>query len=139
MKRNVNLAGTNISITFLGRAKGAIPFFNAYFHNFISSDQKGDAKITISVLKNPHNGFPVRSTSMNPIYEQLLSTPDVAAWLREVPDYKEDFPISKRTICSFCLDGLLLFDPITAAGRIYLLRQDLLCFRPLNAGQIGPV
>ena len=139
MKLNVNLSGTNISITFLGRAKEAIPFFNAYFHDFISSNQKGDAKIVISVLKIPHNGFPVRSTSTNPIYEQLLSTPDVAAWLREVPDYKEDFPISKRTICSFCLDGLLLFDPITAAGRIYLLRQDLLCFRPLNAGQIGPV
>ncbi len=131
MKRNMNLAGTNIGITFLGRAKEAMPFFNLYFHDFTSSDQKGDAKITISLLKNPHNSFPVRSTSTNPIYEKLLSAPDVAVWLREVPDYKEDFPISERTICSFCLDGLLLFDPGTAAGRIYLLGQDFRCFRSL--------
>lgn len=131
MKLNVSLAGTNINITFLGRAKEAIPFFNIYFQDFISSDQKGDAKITVSVLKNANHGLPVRATSVNPIYEQLLSTPDVAAWLREVQGNKEDFPISERTICSFCLDGLLLFDPSSAAGRIYLLRQDFLCFRPL--------
>jgi hypothetical protein len=131
MTLKVNLAGTNINITFLGRAKEALPFFNAYFHDFIALDQEGNANITISLLENPNHGFPVRTNSGNPIFEQLLSTPDVAAWLREVPGYKEDFPISEKTICSFCLDGLLLFDPINAAGRIYLMRQDLLCFRPL--------
>jgi len=131
MKLNVNLSGTNISIIFLGRSKEAIPFFNLYFHDFISSDQKGDATITISFIKNHHHGFPVRANSVNPVYEQLLSTPDVAAWIGEASDYKEGFPISKRTICSFCLDGLLLFDPTTAAGRIYLMRQDQWCFRPL--------
>ena len=131
MKLNVSLAGININITFLGEAKEAIPFFNQYFHNFISPNQKVDAKIVISFLKNPRNSFPVRSTPANPIYEKLLSAPDVATWLRAVPDYKEDFHITERTICSFCLDGLLLFDPGTAAGRIYLLRQDFRCFRSL--------
>jgi len=131
MKITLNLAGTNISIIFLGQAKKAIPLCNHFFGDFLHPDQRIDAKMKVNILKKPDDNFPIRSTARNPISEQLLSTQDVAAWLRQVPEYHDDFPISEKTICSFCMDGLLLFNPVTAAGRIYLLKQAPGFFQPL--------
>lgn len=131
MKLTVNLAGTKIEISFIGRAEKAIHLCSQYFRSFLCPNQASHAKITVSILERPNHGFPVRETTGNPVFEQLLSTTEVVEWLKEISEYKEDFPISERTISSFCLDGLLLFDPDTVSGRIYLLKPGIECFKPL--------
>jgi len=131
MKLTVNLAGTKIAISFIGRAEKAIHLCSQYFRGFLCPHLTSDAEITVSVLERHNHGFPVWATTGNPVFEQLLSTPEVVEWLKELSEYREDFPISERTISSFCLDGLLLFDPDTASGRIYLLKPGIECFKPL--------
>jgi hypothetical protein len=131
MELTVNLAGTNVTISFLGQAKKAAPWCNHLFRGFVQPGKSEGSQIDVSILKKTNGRFPVRSTARNPVFEQLLPTEDVAAWLREVPGYTEDFPLSEKTISSFCLDGLLLFSPDTAAGRMYLLKQGPGCFQPL--------
>jgi hypothetical protein len=43
----------------------------------------------------------------------------------------KDFPINKKTICSFCPDGLLLFNRDTVSGRIFIFKQAIDCFHSL--------
>jgi len=131
MELTVKLAETNVTISLLGQAKKAIPLCNLYFRHFLHPDQKGDAEVVVSVLKKSNAGFPLREKAGSSIFEQLLPTEDVAAWLKKSPGYTEDFPISEKTISAFCLGGLLLFSPDTAAGRIYLLEEGPGCFKPL--------
>lgn len=131
MKLTLNLAGINIAISFTGRAEKAIPICSQYFRNFLCPDLSSDAEITVSVLETKDHHFPFVATTGNPVFERLLSTSDVVEWLRELPGHKEDFSVSDRTISAFCLGGLLLFDPDTATGRIYLLKPDPECFKPL--------
>lgn len=131
MELTLTLAGINIGISFLGRAEKAINICSQYFRDFLFPHPSRDAEITVSVLETENHHFPFQTTTGNPVFERLLSTPDAAAWLRELPGHKEDFPISERTISSFCLGGLLLFDPDTASGRIYLLEPGPECFKPL--------
>lgn len=131
MELTVNLAGTNISITFVEEAKKAIHFCYQYFKGFLVHSSNRDAEITVSLLKKPESPFPFRTIDQRPVFEQRLHPADVAAWLAETPGYNNDFPINESTICAFCLDGLLLFDPTTVSGRMYLLKQGVGCFRPL--------
>lgn len=132
MELTVNLAGTKIGIIFAGRSNNAIPLCNHYFRNFIHPNRGASAAVKISVLEKANGRLPVQETNGEPIFEQLLSTPDVVQWLREVPQYRKDFLIDETTICSFCMDGLLLFSPETATGHIYLLEQGPRVFRPLH-------
>lgn len=131
VKLTVNLARTNVTIIFLGQARKAIPLCNQYFQGFLHADRKGDAKVEVCILKKPNDRFPFLGKAVNPIFEQLIPTADVAAWLREVPGFTEDFSISEETICSFCLGGLLLFNPRINDGHIYLLNQGPRRFQPL--------
>lgn len=131
MELTLTLAGINITISFSGRAEKAINLCTQYFRDFLFPHPSTDAEITVSVPETENYPFPFEVTTGNPVFERLLSSPDVAAWLRELPGHKEDFPISERTISSFCLGGLLLFDPDTASGRIYLLNPGPECFKPL--------
>jgi len=127
----VNLAGTKIAISFVGDAEKAAPLCRQYFRGFLCPDPTSDTGVTVSILKEKYRGFPVRSTTGNPVFEHLLDTPEVAAWLKESTEYEEDFPIRETTISSFCLNGLLLFNPDTASGRLYLLDPGPGCFKPL--------
>ncbi|MBU0699052.1 MAG: hypothetical protein ABIK98_14975 [Pseudomonadota bacterium] len=131
MELTVDLAGTKIDIIFAGQSNNAIALCNHYFRNFIHPDRGKSAAVKISVLETTNSRLPVKETNGEPIFEQLLSTPDVVQWLRKVPQYKKDFLIDETTICSFCMDGLLLFSPETATGHIYLLKQGPRMFRPL--------
>ncbi|MBW1791374.1 MAG: hypothetical protein JRJ14_03770 [Deltaproteobacteria bacterium] len=131
MELKLNLASINIAISFIGKAQKAIPLCSQYFRDFLCPHLSSDAEITVSVLETENLHFPFQATTGNPVFEKLLSTPDVASWLRELKGHKEDFPLNERTISSFCLGGLLLFDPDTASGRIYLLDPGPECFKPL--------
>lgn len=127
----INLAGIYINITFFAQIKEAIPLCNQFFRNFHSSNQKIDAEIKVNILNNGNDGFHVHETDRNPSFERLLPTREVELWLRKFPEYMKDFPISERTICSFCPEGLLLFNPDTTAGRIYIFKQPTECFHSL--------
>lgn len=131
MKLKVNLAGTKITISFTGSAEKAVPLCKRYLQSFLCQHRIDDAEIKVSVLDGKGYGFPVWSTTRDPVFEQILSTPEVAAWLKELPEYEQDFPISENTISSFCLNGLLFFNPDTASGRLYLLNPGAECFKPL--------
>jgi hypothetical protein len=131
MKLTVKLASIAIEIDFFGNAEQAMPLCNRYFEGFLHPDQEGDSRVEIRVLKRPKNRLSPWEKAERPVFEQLLHTQDVVSWLRKSPEYTEDPPISEKTICSYCLGGLLLFDPDTAGGRIYLLNQGASCFQPL--------
>jgi hypothetical protein len=131
MKLTVKLASTAIEIDFFGNAEKAMPLCEKYFECFIHPGQERDSRVEIRVVKRPKNSLSPWEKVERPIFEQLLPTQDVVTWLREYPEYIEDFPFNEKTICSYCLGGLLLFNPDTAGGRIYLLKQGPSCFRPL--------
>ena len=131
MEMTVSLAGIDITMTFLDRVKEAIPLCNLFFRDFHGSDQRGDAEIKITILNIENNGLSVQTTDRNSSFERLLPTREVEVWLKKFPEYMNDFPISERTICSLCPEGLLLFNPDTTAGRIYIFKQVIDCFHSL--------
>ncbi len=131
MELTLTLAGINFAISFSGRAENAINLCTQYFRDFLFPHPSADAEIAVSFLETKDHPFPFQTTTGNPVFERQLSTKDTAAWLREHPGYREDFPLSERTVSAFCLGGLLLFDPDTASGRIYLLNPGPECFKPL--------
>jgi len=131
MKLTVKLASIAIEIDFFGNAEKAMPLCEKYFEGFLHPDQERGSRVEIRVLKRPKNRLSPWEKVERPIFEQLLPTQDVVTWLRESPEYPEDFLLNEKAICSYCLGGLLLFDPGTAGGRIYLLNQGASCFRPL--------
>ena len=53
MKLTVNIAGTSITIHFLGEAERAVPLYNTFFQNFLTPDHCKDAEVqgTIQNLK----------------------------------------------------------------------------------------
>ena len=91
-----------------------------------------DAEIRVGILKNTNGFSPMGGIVADSNFEQQLIGREVFAWLSRSPDYEEDLPENEYTIASSCLDGLLLFDPDTAAGHIYLLNEGPECFRPLH-------
>lgn len=131
MRLIMNIAGSTIAITFSGQTKKAVPLFHQFFRDFLHPGQMGDAEIKVSILKNINNHPPIGENIRNPVLEERLPIPDVVAWLNKAPGYEDDFPINETTISSICLGGLLLFNPDTVAGRIYLLRPGPECFLPL--------
>ncbi len=131
MKTTISLAGIDITITFLGRSKEAMPLCNHFFRDFQYPEQRRNANISINILKNTNDTFPVQATERNSSLERLLPTREVEVWLKKFPEYMNGFPISERTICSLCPEGLLLFNPDTTAGRIYIFKQATECFHSL--------
>jgi hypothetical protein len=124
MELTINLAGKKIVITFTDRSKKAIPLCNHYFRGFIHPGRGKSAAIKVSVIEKTNHRFALQATPREQILGRLFPALDVAQWLKEVPEYREDFPIDETTICSFCMDGLLLFNPGIAAGHIYLSNQE---------------
>lgn len=131
MHLTMNIADTTIGIEFLGLAEKAVPLCQQFFRDFLCSEQTKDAKVKLSVLRGVYNDSPIGESIRFPAFEQRLPTRDAVALLKKSPKYEEDFPVNETTLSSSCLDGLLLFDPDTAAGRLYLLNQGPECFRPL--------
>jgi hypothetical protein len=128
----IHIAGIAVKMTFLGQAKRAVPLCREYFRGFLRPAEIADAEIRVSILKNSNGFSPAGGKGENSNFEQQLISREVFAWLSKSPEYQEDFPEDEATIASSCLDGLLLFDPDTAAGRIYLLNERPECFRPLH-------
>lgn len=127
----MSLANTNITITLLDQAKEGAPFCDLYFRDFFYQDHSEAARVKVSVSGKGNNGFPLSAREQERVFEQLLPPKEVAAWFRDTLKHTGDFPIQEKTICSFCLGGLLLFDPETARGHIYLLRQGARRLQPL--------
>jgi hypothetical protein len=127
----VNLAGANISIEFFGQAQKAVPLCRHYLEGFFYPDKDGDVKVQVRILNAPNEELPFLERSGEPVFEQLLCTPDVAIWLNRFPEHTEDFPITEATISSYCQGGLLLFNPDSSEGRIFLLNKGAKRFRPV--------
>jgi hypothetical protein len=132
MKLAIHIADTTVKLTFLGQAKRAVPLCREYFRGFLRPTEIADAEIKVSLFKNTNGLSPAGGGAGDSSFEQQLISKEVFAWLSTSPDYEEDFPANEATIASSCLDGLLLFEPNTAAGRIYLLNEGPECFRPLH-------
>ena len=132
MKLAIHIADITVKMTFLGQTKRAVPLCREYFRGFLRPAEIADAEIKVSILKNANGFSPRGGKAGNSHFEQQLISREVFAWLSRSPDYEEDFPENEGTIASSCLDGLLLFDPDAAAGRIYLLNEGPECFRPLH-------
>ena len=127
----LNLADTNITITLLDEAREGVPLCNRFFRDFLHQGQPEAARVTVRAMGKENCGFPLKARDRR-VFEQLLPTKEMLPWLRDTLKHTGDFPIHEKTVCSFCLGGLLLFDPKTARGQIYLLRQGQRRFQPLH-------
>jgi hypothetical protein len=132
MKLGIYIADITVGMTFLGQAERAVPLCREYFRGFLRPAEITNAEIKVSVLKNNNGCSFTGGREEDSSFEQQLVSTEVFAWLSRLPDYEVDFPESENTMASSCLDALLLFDPCTAAGRIYLLNEGPECFRPLH-------
>ena len=128
----LNLAGTNIAITLLDKAREGAPLCSHFFRDVLHQGHPEAARVKVIAPEKGNNGFPLNAGDQEQVFEQLLPPKKVAEWLRDTLKHTGDFPIHEKTVCSFCLGGLLLFDPETARGQIYLLRQDQRRFQPLH-------
>ena len=132
MELAIHIADIRVGMTFLGQAKRAVLLCHEYFRGFLDSTERVDAEIKVSILMNTNGFFPAGGKGGDSHFELQLDSREVFAWLSRFPDFQEDIPENETIIASSCLDGLLLFDPDTAAGRIYLLNEGPECFRPLH-------
>jgi hypothetical protein len=132
MNLTIVIADTKVKITFLGQAESAVPLCRDYFRGFLRPGETADVEIEISILKDANNHSPIQGEAGNVHFEKRLNSREVFSWLSQFSEYEKDFPEHETTIASSCLDSLLLFDPDTAAGRIYLLKGGAECFRPLH-------
>ena len=131
MELTVTLAGTDIGMLFLGEAERAGPLCERFLRGFLNPAGKAQSAVAVSVAGKQKVRFPIQSTERDPVFEQRLPAKDVAGWLRDLQESGADFPIGEKTVAAFCLDGLLLFDPESASGRIYMLKKGPEGMRPL--------
>jgi len=120
MKLTFGIADLLIGIDLVDGAERAVPLFRAYFGDFMRPERRWDAEIRIAVLQFPDHTPPGVKRGGKPVAEQRLSTTDIAVWLEGVSGWAGLFPISEMTIASYCLGGLLLFNPETSAGCMLL-------------------
>jgi hypothetical protein len=131
MQLTTNIADTLITINLLGQAERSMHLCRQYFKDFLHAGQGKDAEIKVSVLNNNDEISSLKDRGWKDIIEQLLSTCEVIEWLNKNHPGTNDFPITEATISSSCLDGLLLFNPDSLDGRIYLLKDGPECFIPI--------
>ncbi len=131
MKLTIGIADTIIAINLLGEAGKIRALCREYFKDFLSPGKKADAEIKVVILKGHNKNSPVKKKDRTRIFEQKLSTKDVIEWLNELPGQIDDFKVTETTISSLCMDGLLLFNPESSDGCIYLLKDGPGCFQPI--------
>ena len=129
MKLTIGMADSIITINLLGQAKKAADLCHAYFNDFLCPGQRRDAEIKVVILKYHNNNSPVKKKDRTRIFEQKLSTKDIIVWLNEIAACV-DFKATETTISSLCLDGLLLFNPDTSDGCIFL-KGGPRCLQPI--------
>jgi hypothetical protein len=130
MKLTIGIADTIITINLLGQAKKAVDLCREYFKDFLCPGQKGDAEIKVVILNDHNNNSPVKKRGRTRIFEQKLSTKDVIVWLNGLAGQIGDIKVTETAISSFCLGGVLLFNPESSDGCIFL-NGGLRCFRPV--------
>jgi hypothetical protein len=130
MNLSIKIAGTIFTISFTGETERVVPLFHRFFMDFLHPGDKGDAGIRICIPGKAVNGLMEALGLQDRVMEQRVSIRDVSPWLKRIPEPEEDF-LDDETIASFCLGGLLLFQPDRLAGRIYLLKEGPECFMPL--------
>ena len=123
MKLVLNIAKTNVVINFTDQTDKARLLCTRFFRGFIKSDKRLNAEAELSVLRRPVNRRYIKKIAGGRVFEKLIPVQDIAEWLKDIHGHRIDFPLNEKTICSFCLNGLLLFDTKTSAGRIYLLKE----------------
>ena len=132
MEQVIHIADIKVKMTFVGQAKRGVPLCREYFRGFLRPAETVDAQMRVNILKNTNGFLPTGEKGGDSSFEQQLDSKEVFSWLSGSPDYQEGFPESENTIASSCLDGLLLFDPDTTEGHIFLLNEGPECFRPLH-------
>jgi len=128
MKLTLGLANTIITIDLLGQTQQVAHLCHEYFKDFLCPEQETDAEVKVSIQKNLNDRSPVKNRGQAPVFEKRLPIKETIAWLNHTPRHNDNFQITETIISSFFLDGLLLFNPETAEGRIYLLQDGPGCF-----------
>lgn len=132
MKFEINIAGFPIISELEKSAEKAAPFILHYFNHFINSANGDKANLVIKTIDQPVTNLEFVGIDDKLIVEQSLSSKDIIPWLEQIPGSLDGFPLDEGIITSYCLGGLLFFDPDSCTGRILLLRQDAdIYFRPL--------
>ena len=131
MKLTVGLADTIVGINLLGQAERAMPLCREIFKEFLYPKRDAEPELKVIILNNQNKTPPiVQQTGRKRVTEERLLTNDVMVWLDKIHWNSNDFRISESFIASYCLGGLLLFDPETSNGCV-ILQNEPGCFRPI--------
>lgn len=120
MELTIALADTKLRIRLWGDAERALTPLRQQFEGFLCPDREGDAELQVRVLPYTLRSLPLAQVAGVRVIEQRLPAREVAAWLKRLPDPIPDLRIGERTIATFFLNGLLLFDPDGSRGCILL-------------------
>ncbi len=135
MRITLSLAGIHMTIVFLGRTREVAHVYDHFFKGFITQSDRTDALLKVGFLPDSVSGGPFDTRKTYPVSQMpvpsRLPNHEVARWLKEIGETPEDLPFGKETLCTLVQNGLLLYSPETAGGRIYLLRDGLGNFRSL--------
>jgi hypothetical protein len=133
MDITLNLASTRVNLEFTGRSKNVARVYQYLFRDFLADLNKSSthAKLKVIPLEETPVSFPWSEGVQVEVVERRISAEDVQRWLDSQPDYAESYPWSDRTLGCHCLDGVLLFEPGSNEGRLYVVQQDDHSFRSL--------
>jgi len=131
MKLTVGLADAVIGIDLLGQAERAVPLCREIFKDFLYPELDAETELKVIILNNQIKTLPiVQQRGRKRVIEEQLLTKDAMVWLDKIHWNSNDFKISESMIASYCLGGLLLFDPETSNGCV-ILQDGPGCFRPI--------
>jgi hypothetical protein len=124
MKLTLSLAEIDVTINLSDLPESILGSVNSFYGEFTVPTKKADAEVKIAFIDIPEHDFPFKEADPIFVLERLLPTQEVKTWFMRFPECADHFPINEMTICTSSLNGLLLFNQDTAAGRIYLLEND---------------
>jgi len=120
MAITIHMAGMSALLIFEEAAQSAIPICEYIFDGFIRPDVPAEVELTIAILE-PDNPLASPFAKHAESHREIsLPLDKIAESLPSFRHYTEDFPLDSDTICTFYINGILLFSRKTRLGRIYL-------------------
>jgi len=131
LKITLCLTGTCIAVDFLGQTRQVAPLYDFLFRKFAANGNHARAFLNIEFLPCSSENLPVDDGGPDPYYETLIPNDRVLAWMENPFKRTVGFPIDNRTIAVRLLNGLLLFSPENATGRLFMAKNEKQPFRAL--------
>jgi len=134
-KITIHLGGIPITIAFLGRTGKVADVYRHIFRGFIREKAQADRLLQVSFISDSTCGKPFCTLNQDPTPQvpAFIHVPNLkaAGWLKETGEDSNGLIFSDETLCTRFLNGLLMYSPESASGRIYIFKDHLADFRSL--------